>query len=117
MQETNVENLQSKLNSRNSVEFLYVYTPLCGTCKLAKKMVEVIEATDESLIIHQLNINHAPDFAKKWKIESVPALFVFQNGLGVERIYAFQSVPFLFETLQPYLVKNRLNQNKDKGDN
>ncbi|WP_413380611.1 thioredoxin family protein [Alkalihalobacillus sp. 1P02AB] len=111
MKEISIERFEQKLHQRDSVEFLYVYTPLCGTCKLASKMIEIVEATNEQMTINQLNINHAAHFAQKWKIESVPCLLVFQNGLGVERLYAFQSVAYLFDTLKPYFVKKQLELN------
>ncbi|MGQ0440684.1 hypothetical protein ACT4UT_29935, partial [Bacillus sp. B-TM1] len=40
---------------------LYVYTPMCGTCQLAKKMLTVVEMTIEDLKIgmfHTLEYIH-----------------------------------------------------------
>ncbi|GAF65240.1 thioredoxin family protein [Alkalihalobacillus trypoxylicola] len=105
MNTVTIEQLEENLSNKKSLTFVYLYTPLCGTCKLASKMLEVIEAMEPSLEILSLNINHAPSFAQKWKIESVPCLYVFQNGLGVERVYAFHSVAHVFETIKPYLNK------------
>lgn len=36
---------------------LYVYTPMCGTCQLAKKMLTVVEMTIEGLKIGMLDLN------------------------------------------------------------
>ncbi len=44
---------------------LYVYTPMCGTCQLAKKMLTVVEMTIEGLKIGMLDLNYAPHFAKR----------------------------------------------------
>ena len=56
---------------------LYVYTPMCGTCQLAKKMLTVVEMTIEGLKIGMLDLNYAPYLAKEYGIESVPCLFFF----------------------------------------
>ena len=44
---------------------LYVYTPMCGTCQLAKKMLTVVEMTIEGLKIGMLDLNYAPYLAKE----------------------------------------------------
>ncbi|WP_332630200.1 thioredoxin family protein [Halalkalibacter flavus] len=102
MEEISHSTLEKMLANREPITVVFVYTPLCGTCKLAEKMVAVVDSTLESLPIYSLNINHSPAFAQKWKIKSVPCLLLFQKGLGVERIYAFQSIGFIHDVLKPY---------------
>lgn len=79
---------------------LYVYTPMCGTCQLAKKMLTVVEMTIEDLKIGMLDLNYAPHFAKEYGIESVPCLLVFENGTLMKKIYAFHSVEYLYTELK-----------------
>lgn len=79
---------------------LYVYTPMCGTCQLAKKMLTVVEAALPHLEIGMLNVNYAPHFARAYQIESVPCLLVFEKNQLVKKIYAFQSVEYLYMELQ-----------------
>ncbi|MBO9130732.1 thioredoxin family protein [Bacillus sp. 165] len=81
---------------------LYVYTPLCGTCQLAKKMITVIEAALPSLTIGMLDLNYSPQLARDFQIESVPCLLLFQKGKMVKRIYAFQSVEYLYHELKDW---------------
>ncbi|WP_257349731.1 thioredoxin family protein [Pseudalkalibacillus decolorationis] len=82
---------------------LFIYTPLCGTCKLANQMLHV---ADEALSdrspneIYECNINIYPRFAEKWKIESVPCLLFIKNGKVQERLYSFQSVDRIYQKLQ-----------------
>ncbi|WP_242216602.1 thioredoxin family protein [Bacillus cereus group sp. BfR-BA-01380] len=79
---------------------LYVYTLMCGTCQLAKKMLTVVEATLPDLEIGMLNVNYVPHFALEYKIESVPCLLIFEKNQLVKKIYAFQSVKYLYMELQ-----------------
>ncbi|GAE34619.1 hypothetical protein JCM9157_1689 [Halalkalibacter akibai JCM 9157] len=74
-------------------------------------MLKVVQASFDSLPIYSLNINHSPEFAQKWKIKSVPCLLVFQKGLGVECLYAFQSIANVHEKLKPYAVAWSLQEN------
>ncbi len=86
------------LNEEQTI--LYVYTPLCGTCQLAKKMLTVVEAALPSLKIGMLDLNYAPHLAREFQIESVPCLLLFDKGELTKRIYAFQSVDFLYHELK-----------------
>ncbi|MGG3888087.1 thioredoxin family protein [Metabacillus fastidiosus] len=84
--------------------FLYLHTPLCGTCQLAKRMLTVIDELMPSLNIYEINLNYFPAEAKDWEIESVPCLLVFEKGILKEKIYAFQSVGYLHEKLKQYIA-------------
>ena len=78
----------------------FIYTPLCGTCDVAKKFLEVIEQLLPDLPLGMANINYLEDLAYELKIESVPCLIVSNNGEIEQKIYAFQSVPYLYEILK-----------------
>jgi thioredoxin 1 len=77
-------------------DVIYFYTPLCGTCKLAKRMLDIVETAIPELNIQSCNINTASEIAEKYSIESVPCLIVFKDGEIKEKIYAFQSVDYIY---------------------
>lgn len=85
---------------QDELTILYVYTPLCGTCQLANKMLTVVEAALPALRIGKINLNYSPDLAIKYEIESVPSLLIFQKGQLQKRVYAFQSVEYLYYELK-----------------
>ncbi|WP_100372759.1 thioredoxin family protein [Bacillus sp. FJAT-45037] len=101
------------LEQREKTHFVFISTPLCGTCKLAAKMLTVMEASIPNLSIFELNVNQAKSFAQTWRIHSVPALLVFRKGLGVERIYAFHSVSYLYDILTPYVSLGGLHKSNE----
>lgn len=75
--------------------FLYLYTPLCGTCEVASKMLEIVTVLNPSLQVGKMNVNYNQNIAIKYKVESVPCLLIAENGIIQQKIYAFQSVPYL----------------------
>ena len=77
----------------------YIYTPLCGTCQVASKMMQVVQEM-KSFSIGQANINYLGNFAMDNHIESVPCLLIAKGGTVYKKIYAFQSVPFILETIK-----------------
>lgn len=73
----------------------YLYTPICGTCMVASKMMEVVEAMRQDIPMGKADLNYVQDVAVDYEIESVPCLLVTENGVVQKKIYAFQSVPDL----------------------
>ena len=78
----------------------YLYAPMCGTCQVASKMLTVVEEMNIDVEIGQANLNFVESLAIDFQIESVPCLLITENGKIREKIYAFHSVPFLYEKLK-----------------
>lgn len=81
------------------LSLFYLYTPMCGTCMVASKMMQVINELVPNPV-GQANINYLENLAMEHEIESVPCLLIAKQGRVYKKIYAFQSVPFLLETIK-----------------
>lgn len=99
MQEWTREEWEEKRKIEGKVAF-YLYTPMCGTCQVASRMMEVTEQVVKNIEIGKANLNFMGQLAIDYEIESVPCLLIAENGDIVEKVYAFQSVPNLFEKLE-----------------
>ncbi|MBY6036753.1 thioredoxin family protein [Fictibacillus nanhaiensis] len=90
--------------------FLYLETPLCGTCKMGKRMLEVALETintqkDRNVQVGICNINEMPELAEKYGITSVPCLLILSRGIAVKRVYALQSAGNIYQTMIKSLEK------------
>jgi thioredoxin-like negative regulator of GroEL len=85
--------------------FVLVYTPLCGTCKLALRMLDIVEAADPTLRIERRDLNIAPELAQRWRIRSVPALVHVLNGGASDILYRLESVDRMYRWLQLHREK------------
>lgn len=101
MKEWNEEHLHAFFD-RRATGLVYFYTPLCGTCQVASKMLQVI-AELVNFEMGKMNLNFYPETAKKFEVESVPCLLFVKDGEIADMIYAFQSVPYLFEKINTLL--------------
>jgi thioredoxin 1 len=100
MIELTEDGLRTALEERKSERyFLYLYTPMRGTCMVASKMLTVVEAMNSNISIGKTDLNYAPQLAEEYKIESVPCLLIFKDGQLQEKIYRFESVPHLLEVM------------------
>lgn len=101
MKDWNREDLFSFLDSK-STGLVYLYTPLCGTCQVASKMLLVIDQL-VNVKMGKMNLNYFPDVAKNMKVESVPCLLFVKDGMITQKMYAFHSVPFLIDNINKIL--------------
>ncbi|WP_053372592.1 thioredoxin family protein [Paenibacillus sp. FJAT-27812] len=79
---------------------VYFFTPLCGTCKIGERMLEIADMTGISVPLYKLNINYAPRLREQWKIASVPCLAILENGELIQKEYAMQSVDHVYLMLK-----------------
>lgn len=89
-----------KEKNTKPVAAFYLYTPMCGTCQVASKMLDVVEELLPDMPMGKANLNFVQEIAELYQVESVPCLLVTKNGELTEKIYAFQSVPYLYGKLK-----------------
>lgn len=52
---------------------LYFYTPLCGTCQVAGKMISIVEHMIEGIPFGKTDLNYYPDMAALFLLKVFPA--------------------------------------------
>jgi thiol-disulfide isomerase/thioredoxin len=90
---------------------LYIYTPFCGTCHLARTMLEKIESVHQTDVFYEMNASFFPEFMQDNKIESVPCLLIKKDNIIREKVYVFHSIPNIYSYLleyQPELFKENI---------
>ncbi|RLL46533.1 thioredoxin [Oceanobacillus piezotolerans] len=81
---------------------LYIYTPFCGTCSVARAMLEKIEDIHKQDIFYERNASFHPEFMQENQIESVPCLLIKQDNIIKEKVYAFKSIANIYSYLMEY---------------
>ncbi|WP_082233479.1 thioredoxin family protein [Halobacillus massiliensis] len=84
------------------VAFTYIFTPFCGTCHLARRILETVEKTMKDEVFFQMNASLHPEFMQEYKVKSVPCLLITDKAEQIETVYAFHSVPHMYEKVQQY---------------
>lgn len=80
----------------------YIFTPFCGTCALARQILEKIESVHQEDIFYEMNATLNPQFMQDYKIESVPCLLIKRHGEIKEKVYAFRSIANIYSFLMEY---------------
>ena len=88
------------LNDENY--FIYIHTPFCGTCHLAKAILAQIESAHQKDLFYEMNASLFPNFMQEMEIKSVPCLLIKKAGKIKEKVYVFHSVPNIYHYLLKY---------------
>jgi thioredoxin 1 len=76
----------------------------CGPCKMIAPILEEL-ATEQAgkVKITKLNVDDAPDLARRFEVMSIPTLLVFRDGEVAKRIVGAKPKGALLEELADFL--------------
>ena len=65
----------------------------CGPCRMLGPIIEELteEMKDKKVKIGKINIDEAPETAKKYNVMSIPTIIIFKNGEPVEKMSGVQN--------------------------
>ncbi len=76
----------------------------CGPCKLIAPILEEIAAEQAgSVRIAKVNVDEAPDLARRFEVMSIPTLILFDGGVPAKRMVGAKGKAQLLEELADYL--------------
>ena len=76
----------------------------CGPCKMIAPILEEIASEQiGSLRVAKVNVDEAPDLARRFEVMSIPTLILFDGGLPTKRLVGAKGKPQLLEELAGYL--------------
>jgi thioredoxin 1 len=76
----------------------------CGPCKMIAPILEEIAAEQAgSIRIAKVNVDEAPDLARRFEVMSIPTLILFNDGVPARRMVGAKGKPQLLEELAEYL--------------
>jgi thioredoxin 1 len=76
------------------------WAPWCGPCKMIAPAVErLAQEFAGRAVVAKLNVDENSNTAQRFGISGIPALFVFQRGQVVERLFGAQPAPVLHQAL------------------
>jgi len=79
---------------------LDLWAPWCGPCRLLTPVVEELAGELAGrLRVASLNVDENPVTASRFRIQSIPALLLFQNGVEIDRIVGAQPKPEILRHL------------------
>ncbi|MEC0239531.1 thioredoxin family protein [Paenibacillus dokdonensis] len=105
MRELDEKQLLEELWSKGKPLAVFLHTPFCGTCKVARRMLEVTEHLLPEGILAEADVNMLPKVVEQYRISSVPALLIAdpKRSSKPEIIYSMGSVEDLLAQIRGVL--------------
>ena len=76
----------------------------CGPCKMIAPILdEIADEHEGRLRIAKLNVDEAPDIARRFGVMSIPTMILFDNGEPAKRVVGAKPKAALLNDLAEYL--------------
>ena len=75
----------------------------CGPCRMIAPILEnVAEEYSGALKITKLDVDHNPQTAMKFGVQSIPTMILFKDGQPIERIIGYMPKERLLQKIKPH---------------
>ena len=93
------------LTSRSALPVLVdFWAPWCGPCKMvAPELNKVASEGAGRWLVAKVNTETAPSLARRFRINAIPTMALFKNGLEVTRQVGAMAAPAIRKFLEPHL--------------
>ena len=76
----------------------------CGPCRMLAPIVEAsAEQYRDVVQVVKLNVDDSPTIAQRYRIQGIPTLILFQDGVEKERIVGVVSQEKISDTIERYI--------------
>lgn len=83
----NDENFEAEVLGGDMPVLVDFWAPWCGPCRMVSPILdELAEEYEGRAKICKVNVDEVPALAKRYKVLSIPTLFIFKDGVQLERI-------------------------------
>lgn len=84
------DNFQAEVLSAQGIVLVDFWAAWCGPCRMLSPVVDEIAAENPHVKVGKINVDEQRELAGQFRIESIPTLIVFKDGLAVHRLVGVQ---------------------------
>lgn len=81
----NQENFEQEVSGKEGLVVLDFYADWCGPCKQLGPVIDQLAGEYTNVKFGKVNIDNAPELAKKFGVRNIPNLVFIKNGEQIDR--------------------------------
>ena len=85
--------------SQNPLAVIDFFATWCGPCKMLAPILSEVEKATPDVAFYRIDVDGAPDLARRFGIMSIPTLVFLKNGVEVDRSVGLMRKPELLAKL------------------
>jgi len=98
------ENFNEKVIKSDKPVLLDFWASWCGPCRMvAPTIAKLAEDFDGKAVIGKVNVDEQQELAEKFKVMSIPSIFILKGGEVVEKMVGARSAEELEALLKKYI--------------
>jgi thioredoxin 1 len=95
----NDANFEEKTSA--GITLIDFWAPWCGPCKMLGPILdEISKEIGDKALIAKVNVDESPGIAQKFKVRSIPAIFIMKDGTQVKQLIGLQKKQALISALE-----------------
>ena len=82
-----LENFAQEVLQNNSVVLVDFWAEWCGPCRSISPLIDQLEEQYAGkVLVAKVNVDDEPAVAEEYRVSSIPTVFIFKDGIVVERL-------------------------------
>lgn len=87
----NKHNFQEEILNSDKNVLIDFFADWCGPCQRVSPVIDEIARENPDIKVGKINVDEQPELASRFRVYTIPTLFVFKNGQIIEQAVGVQS--------------------------
>ena len=101
--ELHAENFEQEVVNADRPVCIDFWAPWCGPCRMLSPVIEELAAEEPAIKFCKVNVDEESALAQRYRIMSIPAIFLFRGGEIVEKMVGARPKQAFVEAIEENL--------------